>query len=115
MGSAIRSLRKIYKRINRVWFGGRLPKNTILKIVYMREMGEIEIWSGGPVTIKISHICYQCGWAAVVLTLFHEMVHLEMAIKHARKIGYDRALTHGKRFQRRMRQLAAKGAFDALW
>jgi hypothetical protein len=115
MGSAIRQLRKMYRVFNSAWFGGRLPKNTILKIVSMYAMGELEVADGDPAIIKISHRCYECGWGSVGLTLFHEMVHLEMAMKHARKIGYNRALTHGKRFQRRMRQLAAKGAFDRLW
>jgi hypothetical protein len=115
MGSALRRLRRMYGRFNREWFGGLLPKNTVLKIVDMDDMGAIDIVAGGPAIIKISHDCYQCGWGAVGLTLFHEMVHLELTIEHARKIGYDRALTHGKRFQRRMRQLAVNGAFDRLW
>jgi hypothetical protein len=115
MGPEILRLRKMYRKFNRTWFGGRMPKNTILKIVDMYNLGMIDLEAGAPPVIKIARDCFQCGWGAVGLTMFHEMVHLELAIEHARKIGYARALTHGKRFQRRMRQLAQKGAFDRLW
>ncbi len=44
-----------------------------------------------------------------IMTLLHEMVHVEQWDKVT-----DRTM-HGRKFQKRMKQLAAKGAFNGLW
>jgi hypothetical protein len=44
-----------------------------------------------------------------ILTVLHEMVHVEQWDKI--KPGQD----HGRLFQNRMKDLAAKGAFNGLW
>lgn len=43
------------------------------------------------------------------MTLLHEMVHVEQWEKVTSRS------CHGHRFQRRMKQLAQKGAFNGLW
>jgi len=109
MGAMNGRLKRMYGRINRAWFGNRLPQNTSLRFRRMEPQGLISLFYVGPALIEISEACRRCGWNAVEMTLFHEMVHLELAINYSLREG------HGKRFQTRMRQLAAKGAFDKLW
>ena len=43
------------------------------------------------------------------MTVLHEMVHVEQWDKVT-----DRTM-HGRKFQKRMKQLAARGAFNGLW
>lgn len=47
--------------------------------------------------------------AYTVMVVFHELVHVEQWDKVTNKT------CHGRRFQKRMKQLAAKGAFNGLW
>lgn len=46
---------------------------------------------------------------AAVMTILHELVHVEQWDKVTERT------MHGRKFQKRMKQLAVRGAFNGLW
>jgi len=59
-------------------------------------------------TIRINTNLYDVGKRTVLLTLFHEIVHLKLKLRKSR---HD----HGPDFQKEMKRLAKVGAFSGLW
>lgn len=99
---------------NRGYFGDQLavahlafsPIDGLGKTVRCRTLGKRRS-KDDPFAISISSKLRQSRrlWAG---TLLHEMVHLEQRNKYSCAIN-------GHHFNRRMKKLAADGAFDGLW
>jgi hypothetical protein len=100
-----RRLRRWFSTYNGRHFGGALDPATRLK--FHHEPG---YWgwvlndAGESCTIHMNHECTPDSRVGRIY-LFHEMVHLQL----------DPYAGHGPRFQRRMQELAAAGAFKGLW
>jgi hypothetical protein len=94
-------LRRWFRFYNDRYFGGQLEAKVSWKPV---ESCWAQAFGGEAPEIHIGLICgVSRGWTK--LTLLHEMVHLEMWPD----------ITHGKRFQARMKKLAQDGAMRGLW
>lgn len=102
---------------NKLYFGGRLGKT---RVVWKRNRKNIKwlaiTWSAhGKVETGKRTFVIELDWSIrhsysmTVLTLLHEMVHVEQWDEVSKEES------HGSVFQARMRELAAKGAFDGLW
>jgi predicted SprT family Zn-dependent metalloprotease len=52
---------------------------------------------------------YRTCRRVAIMTLLHEMVHVEQWDE------VQACRAHGRKFERRMKQLAARGAFSGLW
>lgn len=118
-----RWLEREYRRLNRICFGGALPKDTELRWVerfpgYPRRVGMTGTYRAangskyGPISgfcIKLSRRTERFGLAEVGLTLLHEMAHV------ATWRQCNRRSPHGRAWVREMRRLAAEGHFDRLW
>jgi len=117
-----RWLRKEYLKLNRRWFDGKLPRNTVVKWcdsfpkpdngVYGRTVTYRASGTkpGAPIIgfgITISRRAERSGMATVMVTLLHEMAHV--------KTWRSSRAPHGRVWVMEMRRLAAAGAFDKLW
>ena len=108
---ASKYLTRFYEAYNTLYFNGKLPK---LKIGYGRVeprtygVTAFDVKTRRAICITISQTLHNQGWQCTELvTLLHEMVHVEMgpvSIKEG----------HGKEFQRLKRRLIVAGAFDEL-
>lgn len=113
----ISTLQWYFETANRRYFRNRLKGVTV---EWDRKLPEITLGTTrsqlGPVlkgtrTFKILINPKLRGLTTVIiLTLLHEMVHVEQWDKIGRRESY-----HGHKFQRRMKELAASGAFTGLW
>jgi hypothetical protein len=121
-----KDLAHYYKLANRWYFGNKLPLDVVIKFSDIAVMG---VTGREPYTRKATikerrenklnktalcvtnryHIRinkkYRDSMAIVVPTLIHEMVHVENW----------KLRGHGKKFDRRMLELAKAGAFNGLW
>lgn len=109
------TLRKWFNKLNRKWFGGKLPQRT--KIFYSEDLiedgkrrlpyGECD-WGGGEPEIRINPLLKEQGWITVTVeTLLHEMAHLAQFQRRVK--GGD----HGRGWERIMLGLAKRGAFSS--
>lgn len=109
-----KDLRYWYGLFNKRHFGDKLPKDLDVKFGKLpkgllgttnciKYIGKDKHKSSAQ-NIRIDLNIRQRS-TIVILTLLHEMVHVE----NPSWIG------HGRRFDRRMKELAAKGAFNGLW
>lgn len=109
------SPREVYRRLNSLYFRGRLPDipvrwtKTSFKGRDQRYLGVtwMEFPSGKPNSIHLNPKI-RSMFTIWVQTLIHEMVHVEQCKLPAKQ-------AHGRKFERRMKQLAARGAFRGLW
>jgi hypothetical protein len=98
-----------YAAYNAVYFGDRLPKNTILRYdASESNCGETFKAPDGTFRIVISPSC-NVTQAEVILTLTHEMVHVDQW-----DINHDLG-GHGPLFEYEMEKLALMGAFKDVW
>jgi hypothetical protein len=111
------SLRRFYLYLNRKWFDGELPLDTILTW----EPCDANTWAECHyLGDNRFHIKIDPGLRGIqefyLQVLIHEMVHIEVALATGRW-NTDCKRLHGKhsRWQARMHELAAAGAFDDLW
>jgi hypothetical protein len=97
-----KKLRRAYLAYNRRYFGGRLPKD--LDLTWEQLPANLLGYQEGDYKIAINAKLHRADvlWRS---TLIHEMTHLELGHR----------VQHGPKFQKRMRELAAAGAFDGLW
>jgi hypothetical protein len=101
-------LARAYARFNKTYFGNKLPKDMVVRFA------KLDINNVGlavtyckferPLYIDISRPLAVHSMLAD-MTLLHEMVHVE----NPKWCG------HGPKFQKRMLQLAKKGAFRDCW
>jgi len=111
------SLRRFYLFINRRWFNGELPLDTILTWEPCGDdrWASCELLSDGRFHIRIDRAVrgIHSYWLQL---LFHEMAHIQVYLTTGRWINCDKRI-HGKKslFQAEMKRLAAAGAFDDLW
>jgi hypothetical protein len=111
------SLRRFYLFLNRKWFDGQLPLNTTLTW----EACQADMWAGcflnddGSFHIILDPILRGIH-GYMMQVLLHEMVHIQVYLETGRWNKNQKRL-HGKHslWQAKMRQLAARGAFDDLW
>lgn len=99
-----------YATYNEVYFSDRLPKNTVLDYDNLGhdDCGETFQRLDGGFTILISPNC-NVTEAEVVLTLVHEMVHVDQFYTNHDIDG------HGPLFENEMEDLAKMGAFRGVW
>jgi hypothetical protein len=109
--------KELYHLLNSRYFGGRLPKD--LRVGFDKRSfagGRARMilgstWSdhetGRPIRISLNPL-YRKQSRIWIGTLIHEMVHVQQW-----KVPEEQA--HGRKFQKRMKQLAALGAFNGLW
>jgi hypothetical protein len=114
-------LKRSYLELNRKYFRNRLPKKAVVEfnqnkmrgaeIGRAHACGETKCMKGckGP-AIWISEKLkpFDCF---TEMTLLHEMVHLAIDLGGRRRNENE----HGRRWQRQMKDLAARGAFRDLW
>jgi hypothetical protein len=102
-------LRYWYKNANRWYFGNKLPKDIPVRFGVLPKgvLGSTEMNKKGrscqAVSVWIAKDI-RSRRAIVILTLLHEMVHVE-----------NPTWNHGTPFQRRMLRLANDGAMNGLW
>jgi hypothetical protein len=100
-----RRLRGWYREFNRRWFEDGLPEDVdVLYAPVEGCSGEMVPEDRDSFVIRINPRYQVCSGIAR-LTLLHEMVHVELW-------PY---VTHGPKFEARMRKLAAAGAMRGLW
>jgi hypothetical protein len=100
----IARIRRWYGRYNREFFGGKLPPN--IPILYDSRKGsvaQLESDSQGSLAIVFNPV-HATEAGVVRITLLHEMVHVEQWP----------ARNHGKRYQKRIDELYAAGAYRGL-
>jgi hypothetical protein len=100
----------LYEYWNRRFFRGRLPDIPVKWDNKSYSKGgsawfNHETKQPVKITLNPKYRDSRCVWQA---TLLHEMVHVEQW-----KLPEKQA--HGRKFKKRMRELAASGAFDLLW
>ena len=96
------SLKRLYTTYNRLWFGGKLQRNTILVYANIPD-ASADITQTEPPVIRI-HRNFRTWGRLKRFSLLHEMAHLATDVSG-----------HGPRWQREMRRLVRVGAFDRLW
>jgi hypothetical protein len=98
-----------YTSYNAVYFGDRLPKDTILQYGEPDgDCGETFRRPDGGFRIVVSPTC-NVTEPEVVMTLIHEMVHVDQY-----NTNHDLDC-HGPTFQNEMKELAQMGIFKGLW
>ena len=110
--NAERRIRRMYARFNRLYFANQLPRRVAIVIRrYRLAMAITEFCAPGEQpTIGIHAELLARGWENVLaMTLLHEMVHIDIMIKHGAREN------HGRKFQKRMLDLARAGAFSPYW
>lgn len=107
---------ELYDIFNSRYFRGRLPK---IPIKWSHDLGfegnrkgilgstHYDGVTNRPKLISLNPK-YKSSGTIWVTTLLHEMVHVEQWRTPAKQ-------AHGHKFQKRMKQLANKGAFNGLW
>ena len=116
-------LARAYRRFNRLYFGNRLPKDTVVRFSSCREgrreylgftmrcakyrviAGKSDAVAVGTTRFRIILNQRHRRRSIALPTLLHEMVHVE---------NYE-WYNHGKKFDARMLRLAEAGAFNGLW
>lgn len=96
-------LRYYYKVANKLCFRNKLPVVPV-RFGNIRHLGSTRVLEGVPYSIIISKRL-QFSSKLTVMTLIHEMCHVEFPERRG----------HGWRFDKRMRKIAAQGGFDGLW
>jgi hypothetical protein len=127
----LHSLKHYYHEFNSRYFRGRLPKDcrviwadinhqkcpeamgvfkpgiTVLaRRVRRAKKGEYRTLYSKKDLIAIDRELFKVGNKIVFMTLIHEMVHLKLK---------DVTAGHGPLFQKEMKKLAARGAFNNFW
>lgn len=98
------SLRRYYLHLNRKWFNGELPLDTIITWEpCVKAYGYCEDLGNGRFHIRIDTALKGLD-EFMLITLLHEMCHVKV---------WD--AKHGRKWKAEMRRLAAAGAFDDLW
>jgi hypothetical protein len=111
-----RDLQQYYDLYNEWYFDGRLPPLVTLRFGYLGNMlghtsrfrrlkARCSAGDGFGIVIALRDKDSRRHW---LLTLVHEMVHVEQRLCH----DCD---ARNRKFNGRMRGLAAEGAFDGLW
>ena len=100
-----KDLRRLYSFYNTKWFDGKLPEITVhFGDIEKGCLGDTEFIGNDPVIITIARNIKT--WNRLVRSvLIHEMCHVSLPVR----------IVHGPRFEARMRELAARGAFTGLW
>jgi SprT-like family len=107
-----RTLKRLYRQINRQYFFGKLPSRTIVHYTRMPgELGRMEYCGLARPEISINKRMHITPSQAV-MTLCHEMAHLYVICKHGKR---GLRVEHGPIFQREMLRLAKAGAFASHW
>jgi hypothetical protein len=104
-----------YRFYNGRYFRGRLPDIPVEWSAKAFRKGDPNAgclgvaWfeSGVPLGIQLN-VKYKEASAIWLRVLLHEMTHVEQA-------SLPKAQAHGRKFNKRMKQLAAIGAFNGLW
>lgn len=106
MGLSDRQLQRAYRHFNKKWFDNKLPQeiDTLFSPVDNDLYGYVEMDDNGDWILQINPKYFVDSriWKMVLL---HEMCHI--------KLYPD--LSHGKKWQSAMVELAGKGAFRNLW
>lgn len=106
-----------YARYNRLYFGGRLPRDLSVLVVRIgrgewrlprHRLAELRFRLGRPAAILLNSYPLELEGTRTRLALLHEMVHLDLW----QRFRYE---GHGPKFQRGMLRLARAGAFRHLW
>ena len=112
------TLKEIFLQINSLYFRNRLKNVTI------RWAKDGEIRKSSMAVTRSQHGKVPKGTrefliliskdlkkfqAMTILTIFHELVHVQQWDEVTDKT------CHGRKFEKRMKQLAARGAFAGLW
>ena len=93
-----------YHEFNKKFFGNKLPKDMVVEFATSRTwMGITHFRRGRPLYIQLDKKMRLCV-RTCMLTLLHEMVHVEQP-----------ETNHGKKFHARMLKLARQGAMKAWW
>jgi hypothetical protein len=103
------SLTQQYATNNHLYFGDRLPKDTIVQYgpIHLRgEMGETECGTTSGCVIRIDPE-YNKADRVASLTLIHEQCHVD-----TRGTEFD---MHGPKWQACMHRIADAGGLDNLW
>lgn len=111
------SLRRFYLFLNRKWFDGELPLDTILtwEPCVDDTWATCELLDSGQFHIRIDRAIRGIN-SYFLMLLLHEMCHIKVYRTTGRWLNCQKRL-HGKKslWQAEMRQLAEAGAFDDLW
>lgn len=105
------NLKQIFKQYNKLYFGGKLPANTVVnwKCRDRDLMGEAFAHEEPPI-IRLNPNMKTFP-TVVRQVLLHEMVHVEAHAVYGGKMRGE----HGKWFHERMLELCVAGAFIGLW
>lgn len=105
MAASDPTLKRWYRKYNRLYFKGELPEDTA---VYWEpadgNLGDTHEVEDGEFVIRIDP-CLRFSDKMAKMTLMHELVHVK----------YPNSGDHGRVFQREMLRLAKVGAFNLLW
>lgn len=98
-------LKRWYRRYNRLYFGGKLPRLTVrFEKMHLDFLGLSTSIGGKWVLIELSKEIKKWPRLARQI-LLHEMVHVSL----------PQTVMHGPRFEKQMLRLAKASAFKGLW
>lgn len=103
-------IQDVYRFFNGRYFRHRLPDIPVKWKKYLTSRNFIGRTVGdknGPQEIHLNPY-YKKSDSVWLRTLLHEMVHVELWHLPAKQV-------HGRKFENRMKVLAARGAFHGLW
>jgi hypothetical protein len=108
-GESDESYNWFYKRMNKTFFSGKLPKDVVVFSCHLRPGKFGGLLRRGSIN-DIEHqavilISDTIGETQALLTVLHEMNHLYL----------PPTVNHGPAFQKGMLRLAKLGAFNGLW
>jgi hypothetical protein len=97
-------LRRLFLRLNRTYFRGKLPADTIVKWGHISSLG---VYSDSmPAVVTINWWCRKSGRVTEWI-LLHELAHLSVGRKERKH--------HGPKWYREIGRLARAGAYSALF
>lgn len=99
------TLKRLYRKLNKRWFGGRLPKDTIIVWSDILGTGAARCSEEGGQYIIRLNTNYRSS-RVVGLSLLHEMAHIAT---------FDEKAEHGPRWLAEMHRLSNAGAFEDYW
>ncbi len=97
-------LKRIYRRLNRQWFGRKLSDDVVVRWTHLDKHTQAEATT--PQLLQFDAALKK--WPRTLeFAMVHEMTHIELW-----DVDEDH---HGDRWQARMLELAIAGAFRYLW
>lgn len=101
-------LRRLYNRLNKLWFHSQLPDDTIVR--WRSRLGAMGMHTdpenGDPSKIELD-VSIRSLPRVIEWVLLHECAHC--------KVGYGERAHHGPKWRREIKRLVRAGAYEGLF